>query len=91
MLKKNTPINFVRPASTMLRVFSAIQDGCTYHHEVQKATQLKKGQVQSAIWNLRHIGAIDRVIDDSGRSRYVLPSIHCGACFRGVNSIFGVK
>jgi hypothetical protein len=77
--------------SSMRVVFEAIETGCTYRREVMDETKLKEGQVKSAIWNLTYIGAIQRVIDENGRSRYVLPQIKSANCLCGVNSIFNVR
>ena len=75
----------------MRSVYEAIQNGCTYRSEIIEETKMREGRVKSAIWNLSYIGVIQRVDDDNGRSRYILPSIDVGSCFKGVNSIFNVR
>ena len=94
MLKKGQLVKFTRPVSTMKLVYEAIEQGFAYRYEVVKETNLKENQVRSAIWNLSFIGAIKKVQDDQGRSRYVIPGVWVepvADCLCGVNSIFNVS
>lgn len=91
MLKKGQGNNFAKPVSNMRLVYQAIESGCTIRIEVMKETGLPEGKVRSAIWNLSYIGAIKRVDDGNGKSRYILPTMDVGNCFKGVSSIFNIR
>jgi hypothetical protein len=58
MLKKNQPVKFERPMSTMRQVYLSIEQGNKYRGDIQADTKLLQGQVQSALWNLVYIGAV---------------------------------
>lgn len=93
MLKKNTPLKFTRPYSTMRSVLSAVEQGQGARVDIVASTGLHTGQVRSALYNLVYIGALIRETDDSGRSVYCLPGRVKGVapCLRGVRSIFDVR
>lgn len=92
-MKKNQPVKFHKPASTMRRVFQSITDGNHSRIKIAVDTGLRDGQIKSALYNLSFIGLID-VRKENGKSRYMLAdkdeSPACSACFRFVNSIFNV-
>jgi predicted transcriptional regulator len=93
MLKKGQPVAFSKPMSTMKRVFEAIEQDHQYKREIRKATGLSQGQVDSAIWNLKFIGVIDRNKDREGRYTYAVAG-RIGVvapCLCGVRSIFDVR
>jgi predicted transcriptional regulator len=92
MLKKNTPVKFSRPMSTMRIVLSVIEQATTTRHEITAQCNLQPGQVKSALHNLVFIGAVIRQTDEEGRAVYALPG-RLGAvapCLCGVRSIFDV-
>lgn len=93
MLKKNQPVKFTKPVSTMRTVLAAVEHGFMYRHDILTQTSLKDGQVQAALWNLTFIGVIQRGTDANGRSIYLVPGRQYGVakCLCGVNSIFNVK
>lgn len=93
MLKKNQPIKFLRPMSTMRTVLLAVEHGFQYRHDILEETKLKAGQVQSALYNLVYIGVIVRDVDAQGRSIYLIPGTNYGVpkCLCGVRSIFDVR
>ena len=94
MLKKGQAVKFSRPVSTMKTVFEAIEQGNSYRYEVLRETGLHENKVRSAIWNLAFIGAIRKVTDDQGRTRYVIPGVWVepvAKCLLGVSSIFNVR
>jgi len=92
MLKKNQPVKFSRPMSTMRTVLLAVEHGFQYRQDILMETKLKPGQVQAALYNLTYIGVVVRNVDDNGRSVYLIPGTnYCVApCLRGVRSIFDV-
>ena len=92
MLKKDQPVKFSRPMSTMRVVLLAVEQGHQYRHEITAETKLKQGQVNSALWNLTFIGAVVRDVDREGRSVYLLPGkiYRVAPCLMGVRSIFNV-
>ena len=93
MLKKNQPVKFSRPISTMRTVLMAVEQGVQHRSDIMAETRLRPGQVQSALYNLTYIGAIRRINDAHGRSVYLLPD-RIGAvapCLLGVRSIFDVR
>ena len=77
----------------MKSVMQAVEHGFHSRHEIEQETKLVPSKVRAAIWNLTFIGVINRVTDDSGRSRYVLPGTIQGVakCLCGVRSIFDVR
>lgn len=94
MLKKGQLVQFSRPVSTMKTVFEAVEQGFAYRYEVIRETGLQENQVRSAIWNLAYIGAIKKVTDESGRTKYVIPGVWVepvAKCLMGVSSIFHVR
>lgn len=93
MLKKDRPVKFSRPMSTMRTVLVAVEQGFQYKTEILTETKLKPGQVQSALYNLTFIGVITRSVDDNGRSIYLAPGRQYGVakCLHGVRSIFDVR
>lgn len=93
MLKKDQPVKFSRPMSTMRVVLLAVEQGKQYRYEILKETGLKAGQVNSALWNLTFIGAVVRDVDREGRSVYLLPGkiYRTAPCLLGVSSIFNVR
>lgn len=93
MLKKNQPVKFSRPISTMRTVLLAVEHGFQYRHDILTETKLKAGQVSSALYNLVFVGALIRDSDDSGRSIYLIPGQHqkVAKCLCGVRSIFDVR
>lgn len=93
MLKKNQPVKFLRPMSTMRTVLLAVEHGHQYRHDILEETKLKAVQVQAALYNLVFVGALIRDSDDSGRSIYLIPGQHqkVAKCLCGVNSIFNIK
>jgi len=92
MLKKNQPVKFSRPMSTMRTVLLAVEHGFQYRHDILVETKLKPGQVQAALYNLTYIGVVVRQVDANGRSIYLLHGTNYGVapCLRGVRSIFDV-
>ena len=90
MLKKNQPLQFKRPMSSMRLVLSSIEDGNCSIHSIMDATRLKKGQVTAAIANLGAICTKQR--DINGRAIYVLPGQigEISQCLKGISTIFGV-
>ena len=93
MLKKNQPVKFSRPMSTMRTVLLAVEHGYQYQRDILTETKLKAGQVQSALYNLVYIGVIVREVDDQGRSIYLIPGTNYSVakCLCGVRSIFDVR
>ena len=93
MLKKNQPVKFSRPMSTMRTVLLAVEHGHQYRHDILTETKLQAGQVQAALYNLTFIGVIVREIDAQGRSIYLIPGTNYGVapCLCGVRSIFDVR
>lgn len=93
MLKKNQPVKFSRPMSTMRTVLLAVEHGFQYRHDILGETKLKAGQVQAALYNLTYIGVIVRELDAQGRSIYLIPVTNYGVakCLCGVRSIFDVR
>ncbi len=93
MLKKNQPVKFTRPISTMRQVLLAIEQGIKYRHDIVEETKLRLGQVDSAIYNLKYIGVIEYGTDDNGRRVYLIPGTNYGVakCLCGVRSIFDVR
>jgi len=91
MLRKNRPIAFIKPMSTMRRVYESIEGGSTCIKSIKDGTGLKTGQVQSAVWNLRFIGVITKVRDIHGRATYYIEGrAPVAECLKGVSSIFNV-
>ncbi len=78
--------------STMRTVLALIEQGSEYRHAIVEASGLRVGQVTSAIYNLRFIGAIQLGTDEQGRTVYRSPGRMYGVapCLRGVRSIFDV-
>lgn len=93
MLRKNTPVKFSRPVSSMKTVLEAIEQGHQYRHEIVKEAKLPVNKVRAALWNLTFIGVIQRGIDREGRNIYVLPGRlgEIAPCLLGVRSIFDVR
>ena len=93
MLKKNQPVKFSRPMSTMRTVLLAVEHGYQYRHDILTETKLKAGQVQAALYNLTFCGIVVRGTDDVGRSIYSLPGRISGVpkCLCGVRSIFDAR
>jgi hypothetical protein len=93
MLKKDKPVKFTRPMSTMRVVLLAVEHGFESQADIVDETKLLVGQVRSALWNLIFVGAVVRGKDATGRSIYVLPGrISCVSnCLKGVNSIFNAR
>jgi predicted transcriptional regulator len=93
MLKKNQPIGFLKPYSSMRQVYLAIEHGYRTVREIEQETSLKNSSVKAAIANLAYIGAIiTRQKDGDGRAIYSIPQARFEAamCLRGINSIFSV-
>lgn len=93
MLKKGvTIVKFTRPASAMRVVLMAVENGAASRQDIQRATKLSVGKVESAIKNLAYIGAIIRTVDRNGRSEYGLPGRQgpVAPCWMGVRSVFDV-
>ena len=94
MIKKNQPIKFSRPMSSMKLVFDAVDSGTCFRNDLMEATGLNGGQVRSALYNLRYVGSVLIQDDDKGRKMYYTPGrIASGvpACLRGVNSVFNAR
>jgi transcription initiation factor IIE alpha subunit len=93
MLKKNCPVKFSRPVSTMRAVFEQVEQGVQYRSEIVEKTGLVQSKVRAALYNLTFIGVIERGEDELGRSVYVIPNSHVGValCLKGVSSIFHVR
>lgn len=93
MLKKNTPVKFTKPVSTMRTVLAAVEHGFMYRHDILTQTCLKDGQVQAALYNLTFCGLVTRSVDANGRSIYLVPGRQYGVakCLCGVRSIFDVR
>jgi hypothetical protein len=93
MLRKNQPIKFKKPYSTMRTVLALIEQGHEYRHDIVDLSGLRVGQVSGAIYNLVYIGAVQRGTDEQGRTVYRSPGRHYGVapCLRGVRSIFDVR
>jgi hypothetical protein len=93
MLKKDKPVKFTRPMSTMRVVLLAVEHGFESQADIVDETKLLVGQVRSALWNLTYIGVVNRDRDANGRSVYLIPGRQYGVaqCLRGVRSIFDVK
>ena len=94
MLRKNTPVKFARPISTMRTVFELVESGVETRAEMVEQSKLVVGKVRAALFNLTFIGAIVRYEDEQGRSRYTTPNkvaISTGECLKGVRSIFDVR
>lgn len=93
VLKKNQPVSFLRPNSTMKTVLKSIQDGNYSRSRIAIDTRLRDGQVKSALYNLTFIGAV-KAERFEGRTIYLIPTDHeqprCSKCFANVNSIFNV-
>lgn len=94
MLRKNTPVKFARPISTMRTVFELVESGVETRAEIAEQSKLVIGKVRAALFNLTFIGAIVRYEDEQGRSRYTTPNkvaISTGECLKGISSIFDVR
>lgn len=95
MLKKGcAAVKFERPESAMRRVLMAIDCGDSYPREVQARTQLKPGQVYSALKNLVYIGAVVRARDSFGKSVYNIPGrmpFVSSTIWAGKRSVFDVS
>jgi transcription initiation factor IIE alpha subunit len=93
MLKKNQPVKFSRPVSTMRTVFEQVEQGVMYRAEIIENTSLVPNKVRAALFNLTFIGVIHRGEDEHGRSIYVIPNstVGVGQCLKGVASIFHVR
>lgn len=93
MLKKNQPVKFSRPMSTMRAVFEQVQQGVHYRIDIVENTGLVQNKVRAALYNLVFVGVIHRGEDAQGRSVYMLPdeSIGVAKCLKGVSSIFHVR
>lgn len=93
MLKKNQPVKFARPISTMRTVFESVDRGTDSRTAIMEETGLVLSKVRAALFNLTFIGAILRYEDEHGRSRYTVPGRMVGGvagCLKGVRSIFDV-
>lgn len=93
MLKKNQPVKFSRPISTMRAVFEQVEQGVMYRVDIVEKTGLVQSKVRAALYNLTFIGVIQRGEDSQGRSVYVIPDTSVGVakCLKGVSSIFHVR
>jgi hypothetical protein len=94
MLKKNQPVKFCKPVSTMKSVYEAIEQGIETRTDIVESTGLVLGKVRAALFNLTFIGVIQRYEDKEGRSRYTIPGRMVGDvahCLKGVRSIFDVR
>jgi len=94
MLKKNQPVKFVKPMSTMRQVLSAIEQGHESRQSIVDETGIVLNKVRAALFNLTFIGAIHRYEDAQGRSKYTIPGRMVGEvahCLKGVRSIFDVR
>lgn len=88
-LKKNKPVAFKRPQSTMFKVYQSIQEG---NHSILKIcvdTRLVEGKVKSAIWNLAYVGMIHRE-REGGVTRYFIGTEDCRKVYKtpATNFIF---
>jgi predicted transcriptional regulator len=76
----------------MKRCLEAIENGSQTIFEIKQSTGLNQGQVQSAVWNLKFIGVIERGEFRDGRYMYFIQGRGPVAkCLCGVNSIFNVR
>lgn len=93
MLKKNQPVKFSRPMSTMRTVLMAVENGHQTKLEITNDTGLKAGQVQSALWNLVYVGVVIKASDANGRTVYRVPGrqYSVAPCLCGIRSIFDAK
>lgn len=92
MLRKNRPVKFLRPDSSMKKVYEAICDGSHSRTEIIEATSLKAGAVRSAITNLVFVAMVENDMDCNGRAIYILPgTVKAGKCWAGANSVFGCR
>ena len=94
MLKKNQPVKFAKPMSTMRQVLSAVEHGFETRQSIVDETGLVLNKVRAALFNLTFIGAIQRYEDGHGRSKYTIPGRMVGEvahCLKGVRSIFDVR
>lgn len=93
MLKKNQPVKFARPISTMRAVFEEVQGGTKYRVDIVENTGLVQSKVRAALYNLTFVGVIQRAEDEQGRSIYLIPNsvVGVGQCLKGVASIFHVR
>lgn len=94
MLKKNQPVKFAKPVSTMRTVFEAVEQGIETRAAIVEETGLVLNKVRAALFNLTFIGVIQRYEDEQGRSRYTIPGRMVGGvarCLCGVRSIFDVR
>ena len=92
-LRKNTPVKFSRPISSMRTVLQAVEQGNHTRAEIEAYSNLVPGKARSALYNLCFIGVVIRVEDDQRRSRYILPGTlgPVAKCLYGVRSIFDVR
>lgn len=90
MLRKDTPVSYTRPMSTMRQVLHSVEVGNGSRQSIARDTGLGVGQVQAALYNLTFVGALRRTADDNGCSVYHVPGLHFGvaACLKGISSIF---
>lgn len=92
-LRKNTPVKFSRPISTMRTVLQAVEQGNNTRSEIEAFTKLVPGKARAALYNLCFIGVVIRIEDAQRRSRYILPGTlgPVASCLCGVRSIFDVR
>lgn len=93
-LRKNQPVKFARPISSMKTVYQCIeQKGPLTRNEIIRETGMVVAKGQAAIWNLVFVGALQRCEDSEGRTVYALPGSWLNPTadiLKGVNSIFNV-
>lgn len=70
MLKKNAPISFKIPQSTMSLVYQAIREGHRSPEKIRAVTGKTPSQVRSALYNLSFVGMIVPARID-GKTRWV--------------------
>jgi hypothetical protein len=93
MIKKGQLVKFSRPVSSMKTVYFSILNGHNSRREIMEDSGLNENQVRSACWNLSFVGAIIRLNDSEGRTRYEIPGgwQPTAPCLRGVSSIFNAR
>ena len=94
MLKKGQMVAFTRPMSSMKIVLEAVENGALNRYDIEQVTNLRAGQISSALYNLAFIGAVQHSTDEQGRHIYVPPgkwNTPVAKCLCGVSSIFNVR
>ena len=93
MIRKNQPVKFSKPVSSMKTVYECVNDGARTRAEIIKASGLVTAKARAAIWNLVFVGIILKTEDSEGRTIYVMPGTIQGvaSCLKSVRSIFDVQ